>query len=130
MSTGAEDIRALRGVPSLVWRAGQERRLALINAVAPLAGARVLVDGCGIGLCVRAIARYTPHVIGLDIEEEYLRRGVEAGIPICCAQQASICRFKMQHLMWCSATRCSSTCKMIALPVARWCACCDPAGAR
>ncbi len=81
MSTGAEDIRALRGVPSLVWRAGQERRLALINAVAPLAGARVLVDGCGIGLYVRAIARYTPHVIGLDIEEEYLRRGVEAGIP-------------------------------------------------
>ncbi|MCS7087717.1 MAG: class I SAM-dependent methyltransferase [Thermoflexales bacterium] len=73
------DKRAARGVPSLVWRAGQERRLALINAYAPLTGARVLVDGCGIGLYVRAIARYTPHVVGIDIEAEHVRQGSAAG---------------------------------------------------
>ncbi|MBE7467956.1 MAG: class I SAM-dependent methyltransferase [Anaerolineae bacterium] len=62
-----------RGVPSLVWRAGQNRRLAMIQAAA---GERlspsnwVLVDGCGVGLYVRALRQFTPHVVGLDIEPE------------------------------------------------------------
>ena len=62
-----------RGVPSLVWRAGQNRRLAMIQAAA---GERlspqswVLVDGCGLGLYVRALRQFTPHVVGLDIEPE------------------------------------------------------------
>jgi len=74
------DLAALRGNPSLVWRAGQERRLALLNRVAPLAGKRVLVDGCGIGMYVRAIARYTPHVCGLDIELDRVREGRAGGL--------------------------------------------------
>lgn len=62
-----------RGVPSLVWRAGQNRRLAMIQAAA---GGRlspsswVLVDGCGVGMYVRALRQLTPHVVGLDIEPE------------------------------------------------------------
>lgn len=62
-----------RGVPSLVWRAGQDRRLAMIRAVAGerlAAESRVLVDGCGVGLYVRALRQFTPYVVGLDIEPE------------------------------------------------------------
>lgn len=62
-----------RGVPSLVWRAGQNRRLAMIQAAAGRrlsTGSRVLVDGCGVGLYVRALRQFTPYVVGLDIEPE------------------------------------------------------------
>ncbi len=72
--------KAERGVPSLVWRAGQERRLAMLNAAAPLAGKRVLVDGCGIGTYVREIGRFTPHVFGLDIEIDRVQEGAVHGI--------------------------------------------------
>lgn len=71
---------AERGNPSFVWRAGQERRLAMLNAAAPLAGKRVLEFGCGIGAYVREIRRYTPHVFGFDIEIERLQTGRSAGV--------------------------------------------------
>jgi len=58
-----------RGVPSLVWRAGQNRRLQMIQAAFPLTeSSRVLVNGCGIGMYVKALRQFTPHVVGLDIE--------------------------------------------------------------
>ncbi len=62
---------ALRGEPSYVWRAGQERRLAMI-----LAGAegrergRVLVDGCGVGSYLARLAPGARQAVGLDIELE------------------------------------------------------------
>jgi SAM-dependent methyltransferase len=62
-----------RGVPSLVWRAGQDRRLAMIQAAAEerlATGKWVLVDGCGVGIYVRALRQFTPNVVGLDIEPE------------------------------------------------------------
>jgi SAM-dependent methyltransferase len=63
-----------RGVPSLVWRAGQERRLAMIQAAAGperlALYSHVLVNGCGVGMYVRALRRFTPHVFGLDIEPD------------------------------------------------------------
>ena len=62
---------ALRGVPSLVWRAGQDRRLSLIRQWSPLDGARALVDGCGIGMYVRALQQAGAEVSGLDIEHEH-----------------------------------------------------------
>lgn len=71
---------AERGNPSFVWRAGQERRLAMLNAAAPLAGKRVLEFGCGIGLYLREIRRYTPHVFGFDIEIERLQDGRARGV--------------------------------------------------
>ncbi len=74
------DKKAERGVPSLVWRAGQERRLAMLHAAAHLQDKRVLVDGCGIGTYVREIGRFTPHVFGLDIEIDRVREGAEHGI--------------------------------------------------
>ena len=62
-----------RGMPSLAWRAGQNRRLAMIQqAAGPLLSttSRILVDGCGVGLYVRALRQITPYVVGLDIEPE------------------------------------------------------------
>ena len=44
------DLAALRGEPSYVWRAGQERRLQMIAAWATLDDARVLDAGCGVGM--------------------------------------------------------------------------------
>jgi 2-polyprenyl-3-methyl-5-hydroxy-6-metoxy-1,4-benzoquinol methylase len=63
---------ALRGVPSLVWRAGQERRLHLIRQWAPLDGARALVDGCGVGMYVRGLQSQGARVWGLDVEHEHV----------------------------------------------------------
>lgn len=63
---------AVRGVPSLVWRAGQERRLHLIRQWAPLDGARALVDGCGVGMYVRGLQGQGARVWGLDVEHEHV----------------------------------------------------------
>lgn len=64
-----------RGLPSLVWRAGQDRRLKMIREAAVSnrhlrPNRRVLVDGCGVGMYIRALRQFTPHVFGLDIEPE------------------------------------------------------------
>jgi SAM-dependent methyltransferase len=74
------DKVAQRGNPSFVWRAGQERRLIMLDRFAPLAGKRVLEFGCGVGIYVQAIRRYTPHVFGFDIETDRLRLGYAQGI--------------------------------------------------
>jgi SAM-dependent methyltransferase len=67
---------ALRGNPSMVWRAGQERRLGLMQEAA---GARrfgrLLVDGCGVGMYLGRLAEQAGQAVGLDIEFE---RTVEA----------------------------------------------------
>ena len=73
---GAEaDKAALRGLPSLVWRFGQERRLRLIAAYAHLENARILVDGCGIGTYVAQLRAFSPSVYGLDIDAERVEMG-------------------------------------------------------
>ena len=60
---------ALRGVPSYVWRAGQERRLSMIRAAAgERAAGRVLVDGCGVGMYLERLVRDARQAVGLDIE--------------------------------------------------------------
>jgi len=61
-----------RGVPSLVWRAGQDRRFAMIRHAAGdrLPGKPVLDVGCGIGLYLQALRASTPHVFGVEIEAE------------------------------------------------------------
>jgi SAM-dependent methyltransferase len=67
---------ALRGEPSYVWRAGQERRLALIQkAAGERAAGRVFVDGCGVGSYLVRLAEQATLAAGLDIEVE---RAIEA----------------------------------------------------
>jgi SAM-dependent methyltransferase len=85
---------ALRGNPSFVWRAGQDRRLDMIlhwalrdrtagqhgdngktPPLRPIAGpglGRVLVDGCGVGMYVKALLPFAQEVAGIDIEWEHL----------------------------------------------------------
>lgn len=63
------------GHPSYVWRAGQERRLALVRRHVDLEGRLVLDVGCGLGMYTDAFRRYTADVYGVEVE---LRRAVEA----------------------------------------------------
>jgi SAM-dependent methyltransferase len=75
------DKHAQRGVPSLVWREGQERRLAMICAAADgrLNGGRALDVGCGIGVYMHAFRQFTPHVFGIEIEGERARQATACG---------------------------------------------------
>jgi len=67
---------ALRGEPSYVWRAGQERRLEMILASAgELVRGRVLENGCGVGMYAERLRRCGGEVIGLEYD---FSRAVEA----------------------------------------------------
>jgi SAM-dependent methyltransferase len=71
MVTDTDSQLAERGAPSYVWRAGQERRLAMIRRWTRLSGeSRVLVDGCGLGAYAAHLLDDTPHVYAFDIEPE------------------------------------------------------------
>ena len=71
-----DELAAHRGVPSLVWRAGQDRRLGMIlewSGRQPEEGlGRVLIAGCGVGMYVTALLPYASMVCGFDIEEEHI----------------------------------------------------------
>lgn len=71
------DKAALRGEPSYVWRAGQQRRLEMIRQAAGsrLAG-RVLENGCGVGMYMLRLKESGGQVLGLEYDYP---RAVEAG---------------------------------------------------
>ncbi len=78
MSAAPSDKAALRGEPSYVWRAGQDRRLAMIAAAARnLAEARVLDDGCGLGAYVAKLRPLAEEVWGLEFEAERVAEAAE-----------------------------------------------------
>ncbi len=67
---------ALRGEPSYVWRAGQQRRLDMITkASGNRISGLVLENGCGVGMYVEKLAGLGTRVIGLEYD---LERAVEA----------------------------------------------------
>jgi len=69
---------ALRGEPSYVWRAGQQRRMDMIvHAAGDRIGRSVLENGCGVGMYVQKLSGLGGRVIGLEYD---LERAVEAGI--------------------------------------------------
>jgi len=77
---------ALRGEPSYVWRAGQQRRLGMIRAAAgPRAGGRVLVDGCGVGAYLAHLAPAAQLGVGLDIELERAQEAHAGAERVLCA---------------------------------------------
>jgi len=81
MALGRAPQAALRGEPSYVWRTGQQRRLRMLLDSAPAPPfQRVLVDGCGLGLYVRALEPHARGTVGLDIEWERVARGTRSGI--------------------------------------------------
>jgi len=62
---------ALRGEPSYVWRAGQQRRLEMIlRAAQERINGRVLENGCGVGMYVDRLAPLAEEVIGLEYDLE------------------------------------------------------------
>lgn len=65
---------ALRGEPSYVWRAGQQRRLEMIVR---FAGERikgdVLENGCGVGMYVEKMTELGANVTGLEYDFERAR---------------------------------------------------------
>jgi len=72
------DKAALRGEPSYVWRAGQQRRLEMITQVAAeRIHGLVLENGCGVGMYVEKLTGLGARVIGLEYDME---RAAEAHI--------------------------------------------------
>ena len=68
---------ALRGEPSYVWRAGQQRRLEMIkNAAGDRLQGKILENGCGVGMYVEKLAPFGGQVFGLEFDFE---RTLEAG---------------------------------------------------
>jgi len=66
---------ALRGEPSYVWRAGQERRLKMIlDGAGERIRGRVLENGCGVGMYVEHLAPFASQVIGLEYEFDRVRQ--------------------------------------------------------
>jgi SAM-dependent methyltransferase len=61
------DKAATRGEPGYVWRAGQDRRLAMVDQWVDLSG-RILDNGCGLGTWLQAFGAYSQHRFGLEIE--------------------------------------------------------------
>ncbi|HSL42565.1 MAG TPA: methyltransferase domain-containing protein [Anaerolineales bacterium] len=78
MSQRNLDKAALRGEPSYVWRAGQQRRLEMIiKAAGERIKGCVLENGCGVGMYVEHLSPFGGTVIGLEYDFE---RAVEARI--------------------------------------------------
>jgi SAM-dependent methyltransferase len=72
------DKAALRGEPSYVWRAGQQRRLEMIiSAAGDRIKGMILENGCGVGMYVEHLSPFGGTVIGLEYDFE---RTVEAHI--------------------------------------------------
>jgi SAM-dependent methyltransferase len=76
MTISPSQNAALRGEPSYVWRAGQERRLAMIQqAAGERLNGTILEDGCGVGQYLKRLAAGAKLAVGLEIE---LPRAAEA----------------------------------------------------
>lgn len=76
MSESDLEKAALRGEPSYVWRAGQQRRLEMIVKTAgERIKGRILENGCGVGMYVEHLSSFGGEVIGLEYDFE---RAVEA----------------------------------------------------
>ncbi len=86
---------ALRGEPSYVWRAGQERRLAMIRqyGAGDLHG-KLLVNGCGVGEYLTRLANEAELAVGLDIEFPRLLEAKNKNEHLVCAAG--------EHLPFCS----------------------------
>jgi len=65
------DKAALRGEPSYVWRAGQQRRLDMIvHAAGDRIKGTILENGCGVGMYVERLSLFGGTVIGLEYDPE------------------------------------------------------------
>ena len=87
------DEAALRGNPSFVWRAGQERRLRMVREAVALEGKRMLDLGCGVGMYTSAFATLGARAFGVEVEFDRalaarnlvdpISQGVGEALPFC-----------------------------------------------
>jgi SAM-dependent methyltransferase len=71
MSERNLDKAALRGEPSYVWRAGQQRRLDMIlRAAGERIQGRILENGCGVGTYLEHLSPLGGKTIGLEYDFE------------------------------------------------------------
>ena len=78
MSQRNFDKAALRGEPSYVWRAGQQRRLDMIvRAAGDRIRGNILENGCGVGMYVEHLSPFGGQVVGLEYDFE---RAAEAHV--------------------------------------------------
>ncbi len=74
MSQRDFDKAALRGEPSYVWRAGQQRRLEMIvRAGGERIKGTILENGCGVGMYVEHLSPFGGTVIGLEYDFDRAR---------------------------------------------------------
>lgn len=86
MSGEFSDKAALRGEPSYVWRAGQQRRLEMILAAAGQRMHGTLLDnGCGVGMYVQHLQASGGRVFGLEYEYERLLQAKDHSHLLACA---------------------------------------------
>lgn len=65
------DKAALRGEPSYVWRAGQERRLQMIlNSAGEHIKGSLLENGCGVGMYLQHLSPSVGKMVGLEYDFE------------------------------------------------------------
>jgi hypothetical protein len=111
------ELAALRGEPSQVWRAGQERRLQMIARWTRLENTRVLVAGVGVGMYSNAFRqRYTPDVEAFDIEYERVIDARQNNTPHAVVAAAEMLPYPTNMKSW-------SMCRMIARRCVRWFGC-------
>lgn len=74
---------ALRGEPSYVWRAGQERRLKMvIDAANGRIHGQVMEDGCGVGMYMQHALSFGGSVTGLDFDFERVVEARSLGLKV------------------------------------------------
>ena len=74
---------ALRGEPSYVWRAGQQRRLQMIlNAAGTRSQGQVLENGCGVGMYIERLSKAGGKVFGLEYDFERAAEAAQRNLRI------------------------------------------------
>lgn len=74
---------AIRGEPSYVWRAGQERRFEMIRAAAgERINGRLLDIGCGIGVYLERLSQFSALSSGIEFDISHARSAREKGLSV------------------------------------------------
>jgi len=91
MTARASSKAALRGEPSYVWRAGQERRFQMLHdAAAERIHGSVLEAGCGIGSYLFRLQKEARQAVGLDIELERASQAHQGADQVVCGAGESL----------------------------------------
>jgi SAM-dependent methyltransferase len=89
----ARDLQkaALRGEPSYIWRAGQQRRLRMIlEAAGDRARGVVLDNGCGVGAYIQRLAEHAEIAFGIEYDLPRAQQAGRRGLHVVCAAGESL----------------------------------------